>query len=167
LAKLPEVALDFAKPVIEPFASLFKPLISPTVNPAIVNPLVNPAIVNPLVNPAIVNPLVNPAIVNPLVNPAIVNPLVNPAIVNPLVNPAIVNPIVNQPLIQIPGLTVPTPGGQTNAAQASQNIITINISDVHLSGDKTSLQKFGSVTVDAVEKALEKIIRKQAIATGW
>ena len=63
-------------------------------------------------------------------------------------------------------LSTPNIKGGMNGALGAPTV-TINISDVKLSGDDSSLQRFGEVTVAAVEKAMGKIIQKQATAGGY
>ena len=63
-------------------------------------------------------------------------------------------------------LSTPNITGGINGALGAPTV-TINISDVKLSGDDSSLQRFGEVTVAAVEKAMGKIIQKQATSGGY
>ena len=63
-------------------------------------------------------------------------------------------------------LSTPNIKGGANGTLGAPTV-TIHISDVKLSGDDSSLQKFGEVTVAAVEKAMGKIIQKQATAGGY
>lgn len=63
-------------------------------------------------------------------------------------------------------LSTPNINGGVNGALGAPTV-TINISDVKLSGDDSSLQRFGEVTVAAVEKAMGKIIQKQATSGGY
>lgn len=63
-------------------------------------------------------------------------------------------------------LSTPNIKGGVNGALGAPTV-TINISDVKLSGDDSSLQRFGEVTVAAVEKAMGKIIQKQASSGGY
>lgn len=63
-------------------------------------------------------------------------------------------------------LSTPNIAGGAMGAHGAPTV-TIHISDVKLSGDESSLQRFGEVTVAAVEKAIGKINKKQAIAAGF
>lgn len=44
--------------------------------------------------------------------------------------------------------------------------VSVHFGDVHLAGDKKSMDQFGAVTVDAIEKAMATITRNQARSAG-
>jgi hypothetical protein len=67
----------------------------------------------------------------------------------------------------LPGLTFPASSGSQTTGQSAPIQVSVTITGNNISGDEASLGRLGAVTVDAVEKALDKIIGKQAISKGW